>query len=508
MGGLFDTTAGLMDRRSMVATFVPLVLYLVTVGAVVVSGVGLGAAVSWWSGLGTDAKVFLPVLVLVGVLLAAQIMAAVLPSLMRLFEGYWESLPLGAVLARRGRRRHDSRYERLVRGDPRRLLYPVQKDRFLPTRLGNILRSAEEHSDERYGIASVVAWPRLYPTLPEPFQQSLAAASADLELLIVIAALGVSFAATGGALAMVLLPWYGVLACVWGGLATAWLGYLAAVRAAEPYGALYRAAFDVHRWGLLDVMGLSRPSGYQQEAEQWRQLSKLWAQGSVDTEGAHHLGYPERDTAAEAEAEAEAGAEAPPPPPESTLAEGPEPHVPDLPQRRPSPPGTGRTRSAAPGRIAAAVVLGILLAVAGQAVRDRPKPVLAGQALPAYRILTASDLRGSGREAFVDRYPLRPVPEGAKVTSGLLGPPIKKSMIAGKGVVTLKPKQFLPGTAAPGAVGSLRVMGRPMLLIKDVLILDLPGGGEGGRLVAAVPLAELDRLLERSSTSEVYFVTE
>ena len=39
-------------------------------------------------------------------------------------------------------------------------------DRLLPTSLGNALRAAEDRSGLRYGLQSVVLWPRLYPLLP------------------------------------------------------------------------------------------------------------------------------------------------------------------------------------------------------------------------------------------------------------------------------------------------------------------------------------------------------
>ena len=40
---------------------------------------------------------------------------------------------------------------------------PSQPDQVMPTALGNVLRNAELHPRDRYGIDAVLTWPRLYP---------------------------------------------------------------------------------------------------------------------------------------------------------------------------------------------------------------------------------------------------------------------------------------------------------------------------------------------------------
>jgi hypothetical protein len=53
-----------------------------------------------------------------------------------------------------------------------RQYYP-NKDRLLPTALGNILRAGEDITTDRYGLDAVVVWPRLYPLLPKELKSIL-----------------------------------------------------------------------------------------------------------------------------------------------------------------------------------------------------------------------------------------------------------------------------------------------------------------------------------------------
>ena len=47
------------------------------------------------------------------------------------------------------------------------------EDRLLPTALGNVLRAAEDRHGQRYGLESVVVWPRLFPLLPPEYAQTI-----------------------------------------------------------------------------------------------------------------------------------------------------------------------------------------------------------------------------------------------------------------------------------------------------------------------------------------------
>src|ERR1700730_855548 len=158
--------------------------------------------------------------------------------------------------------------------------YPLDGDSVLPTRLGNILKAAEDHALNRYKINSVVVWPRLYVVLPDQIVSAIAAAKAPLDLMAIIGALGAVFTFAGTIVALILLPWWAPLACLAGGLLVTWFAYMGAVQAGRPYAQLIRAAFDVHRSLLLDAAGLTRPTSYAAERPQWKQVSPLSPPGT------------------------------------------------------------------------------------------------------------------------------------------------------------------------------------------------------------------------------------
>jgi hypothetical protein len=327
MGGLVETITSLLDRRQLTTTYAPAVAFLTALGVVIASAQGWSRCLHAWETLPIAAQLLLPVAALGVVLLLGQVLEACRLSAIRLLEGYWERLPGGRRLTARCRRRHKDLRDSAGESDPRRHEYPSVDRHLMPTTLGNVLRGAETHSYYRYELGGVTAWPRLYPTLPEGFQQIFGAATAHLEAMATISVLAVVFTMAGGALGMYLLPWYGAAACVLGGGVAAWAGYWGAVGAARAYGQLYRAAFDVHRWALLDAMGLARPTSYGAERRQWRALSRLWLLGAVDTDAVGDLGYPP----AAASTGGGGGAAAPPPPPHPPPPPPPPPHRPPTP---------------------------------------------------------------------------------------------------------------------------------------------------------------------------------
>ena len=291
MGALIDAFSGLTGRRLLTTTVLPLVAFLASLVALVAGGIGWATTVRWWVRLDSPAKFALALSGLLAVHLAAQLLAAVQTGLIRLFEGYWHGLPAGNWLAARGVRRQRAVQAALTESDSRWAVYPVGQSQLMPTTIGNILRGAEEHSADRYGINAITAWPRLYATLPEPFRQAFAVAAADLELTVNLSTLGACFAVVGSVLGAIWSGWVALL-CFSVGALVAWLVGHAAVHAAGAYAQLFRAAFDVHRWCLLDAAGLTRPESLAAEVRQWRALDQLWIRGAVDGADAGHLGYP------------------------------------------------------------------------------------------------------------------------------------------------------------------------------------------------------------------------
>ncbi|WP_433510103.1 hypothetical protein ACQP2T_40335 [Nonomuraea sp. CA-143628] len=542
MGGLVEAASGVVDRRLLTTTFLPVLAFLSALAAVAVAGVGWVTAARWWSGLGAEVQVVLSGLVLAGALLISQLVAVRRAGLIRVYEGYWDGLPYGEWLAERCRPRF------LASDDQRGSLYPVDESRLMPTELGNILRGAEDHSRDRYGIDGVTAWPRLYTTLPDTFRQTFAGAAGDLDLMVTVSGLGLAFSLAGGALGAVLLPWHWALGCCWGGLVVAWWGYRGAVRAAEPYGELFRSAFDVYRWTLLDTMGLRRPAEYSGEPEQWRQLDKLWVVGAADSEHATSLGYPATEPAPEpmrpvldpsglAPKSAEPASKSAEPVSDpagpardgaghTTETPGP---VPDLAERQDSSlddlaPVVGASvsgRKARPLRlgpwlVAVAAVMGILVVAGSLAVRS-PGGWVAARTLHPYQVLAATDVKGPDAAGAAGRYVLRQIEESKQVPPEALGPRLPRGAVDGKTVITLRPGpgHLYADAAARGTTATLRLVlpratsgeKAESLTFPGVTVLDLSGGEPRTGLVIALPADRVDELLGHVVGSDVYLVT-
>jgi hypothetical protein len=118
---------------------------------------------------------------------------------------------------------------------------PVSRAITMPTRLGNLLRAAEERPNRKYGLDTVAVWPQFWLVLPQDTRDELIRGRMGLE------------AATRGWL-------WAALFAVWTPLA-AWalpvsvvvataLYYGSMLNAAELYGDLIEASFDVHRAAL------------------------------------------------------------------------------------------------------------------------------------------------------------------------------------------------------------------------------------------------------------------
>jgi hypothetical protein len=225
-----------------------------------------------------------------GLLFLALVVAALMLQplqlgLVRALEGYWPA-PVRALALGRQRRRRDalaaaaapraqmptaaeltamadaeSRLRRLFGSDP---------DWLLPTRLGNALRAAETRAGEPYGLDAVVAWPRLYPLLPDGVR---ALVDDQRDALDLAARFCVIFA-TAAAVSLALLATHGwwllvPAAC----LLLAWLSYRGAIAAAIAYGEGIRAAIDLHRFDLLGALHLPLPATLEQERAVNEQLS-------------------------------------------------------------------------------------------------------------------------------------------------------------------------------------------------------------------------------------------
>ncbi|MGO9577883.1 MAG: hypothetical protein ACLP2P_00575 [Desulfobaccales bacterium] len=204
-------------------------------------------------------------------------------SFLRFLEGYWGNSWFSRIISRPLlwlHRRHRKSLEsaqtwtnkqeptkedeqltaaaafRLVRFFPR-------EERLLPTLLGNVLRAAEDKAGTRYGLDSVVVWPRLYSVMPDKITAILDAQRNQIDLyarfclvFLIAAAISAAF------LCRLNWWWIGVPLAT---LVLSRLSYRAAIAAALSYGEMIQTAFDLYRFNLLQALHLPLPPDRESE---------------------------------------------------------------------------------------------------------------------------------------------------------------------------------------------------------------------------------------------------
>ena len=275
-GALLKESAGIVGRRFFLDALLP--CFAVGAIAVVIVGSdragGLGKAVREWTAQDVEMKTVQIVAFFAAVALLAVLLNSMLIVLVRFFEGYWPQ-----PLANLGKGLHQARLRRLADQEALYFRYPPKSrpEEVMPTRLGNVLKSAELYPALRYGMDGVLFWPRLYVVLPDRVAAMLAEARSALERLLTLSWLvGVFAIITGTYLLVARGSWVLYLASLVGGTLLALVCYRAALRVANEYAEQVRAVFDVYRRDLTEKLEgedstLDRP--------QWMALGRFWYQG-------------------------------------------------------------------------------------------------------------------------------------------------------------------------------------------------------------------------------------
>lgn len=234
-------------------------------------------------------------LLLVGVLAVAVLAQPFQIPLVRLLEGYWGSSGPARAVTKVGVDRQRERLgslktraaapikdpkdaaaaDAITAAAERQRLFPEADSALLPTRLGNVLRSAETRAGAPYGLEGVVAWPRLYPLLPEPVRLTVDDRRDQLDVAARFCSVFLCAALLSFAL---LLPHGWWLAVPAGCLLLAWLAYRASVTAALAYGEAIRSAFDLHRFDLRRALHLPLPDTRSAERAENAELSAFLVQ--------------------------------------------------------------------------------------------------------------------------------------------------------------------------------------------------------------------------------------
>ncbi|MEV0680445.1 hypothetical protein AB0I60_28415 [Actinosynnema sp. NPDC050436] len=214
------------------------------------------------------------------------------------------------------------------------LWYPQPPGDVQPTRMGNVVRAAEQHPTTRYRLDAVVLWTRLQPVLPKEFADAVRDAKVSVDLLLTTAVFLPLFgmpltwwlawrlpaiegpatwltvlavvvcgcavvrlnhrmlppAVAGGGLVVVhavTRVWEPVLrieVCLLWTLALAVLSYglyRNATHATLAYAERLRTAFDLYRWKLLEELRIKLPETLTEEQHVWGGLSQFLYRGGV-----------------------------------------------------------------------------------------------------------------------------------------------------------------------------------------------------------------------------------
>ncbi|MEZ5078270.1 MAG: hypothetical protein R2725_12615 [Solirubrobacterales bacterium] len=297
ISSILGQVTGQLEKRFVLNALFPALAFAIALGLAAAAGVdGVPAALDSWEDQDAAVKVVLVVGAVAAVFLGANLLATGMQSIIGLFEGY---VPPVSWLGPWARNRHLERVERLVEQegdseDPKKSSEaadslqrrypptprPLASDDLAPTRLGNLLRSAEKYPVERYGVDTVRAWPRLSPLLPESLTTEIAQARASMEFLLAVSFLAGVYAPLAAVFmiaAAAPLPW--TLAALIGGSAIAIAAYFAALGPASIYADLVRSAFDLHRLKLIAAMGKPMPATLSEERRTWRQLIRFLERG-------------------------------------------------------------------------------------------------------------------------------------------------------------------------------------------------------------------------------------
>ncbi len=274
-----DKLSGLFDRRFLLAYWAPVSVCAVLTVLIIGAFIDVNSVLDRWNTLGPLNQTLLGSLVLVLSFASAYVLEALTSPIVRFYEGYnWP-----ALLGRWAKARYERDHRRLQSGSVSESKYvrayfqlPMHIQHVQPTRLGNILRAAEEYSTEVYELDAVVWWPRLSVLLPDVFNAKVDAAITPMYALLNMASLlsllaiigGTAIISEGSRVDLFLLTFLG-------GLYLARLCYNAAAGQATRYGNMLRIAFDLYRTELLKAMRIELPRNAASEALLWRYLTDV-----------------------------------------------------------------------------------------------------------------------------------------------------------------------------------------------------------------------------------------
>ena len=240
----------------------------------------------------------------VAVIAVALILYPFQISLIRLLEGYWGDSRVASAVGSIGREIQWRRREILDLMLQRQLAAAAQRNpeataaqalsggrprgvkaqlatypeaaRLLPTRLGNVLRAAEDQAGQRYSLDTVIIWPRLYPHVTGPLAQALAETRNQLDANVRLSVVLLLATIVSAAMLLTDGPWLLIPAAT---ALLSWVAYQAAIRTALKYGKAIQVAFDAHRFDMLRGLHYPLPATLADELAFNKRLVKFLDEG-------------------------------------------------------------------------------------------------------------------------------------------------------------------------------------------------------------------------------------
>lgn len=159
----------------------------------------------------------------------------------------------------------------------KKMSIPLNESDRMPTRLGNLLRAFELRPYHKYGLDSVVCWSRLWPLLPEEMKKELITARENMDATVHIWVWSVLFTIS---ISILIGSAYSFLTLGIGVILIWFVVYhILLLNAAETYGQLVEASFDLYRFLLYKALYWPLPKKPCDEREMGERLSVYLSQG-------------------------------------------------------------------------------------------------------------------------------------------------------------------------------------------------------------------------------------
>jgi hypothetical protein len=315
VNGVLDRVASVLERRFLLVAFLPVLILGASVTSVLMFAGG--RADLWtarWNSATTSVQLGFVLAMLATVWLMAGFVDSQTRNITQIYEGYYQipklkGLTQGGVEWHKARRAAISPVEvtrlppaLVARGQAQPefagsagesgdlgsgryqeelfVLYSDDEDNVMPTRLGNVLRAAEDYSVSRYGADYLLVWPRLAHLCSERFTRDYEVIRANVDFLLVVATgsalfgliSGVGIVALNGSVLM-------FVCCVLSAAAISYLAYRTSVQAAIEYGEQMRASMDLYRLELLRAMRFGTPRTQEEELAMWTDFEGMLRRG-------------------------------------------------------------------------------------------------------------------------------------------------------------------------------------------------------------------------------------